>query len=673
MRKKKGSEREDDAVEHLKGQLYSRKEHFDALGDIRTPLPKSEAEAPVSWSVQSEAAAEEQPSAEAVAAGEGALSSLEAAHAAPPATPPMHTRKKHMSWPAKFLIGSALFFIVAAGAAAYMFFIGANLISPSNIDIQVVAPSLVDSGKEATLQIIVDNRNTAALTLADLVIDYPSGTRDPSNPTQTLSHVRQSVGTINPGQQLKNTVSAIFYGSEGAQETVNVTLEYSVVGSNAIFQKTGQVNFVIGSSPVSVSVNAPAGAISGQPFPIDVTVQSNTTDPLNNIVLQAQYPFGYEVASTTPNALAGGTFWQLGTLSPGASKVIHLMGTLTGVDGDQRVFRFLAGSNADTSNTTVEVPLLTVPQTVTVQNPFITGTIAVNGQSGKVISVSSGQPLQGTIAWKNNLSTTLSNVQLTLSLSGPILDTKSVNSPDGFYQSQNSTIVWSQEQNPQLAQVQPGQSGTLTFSFATLPPGSGGTLITNPLINLNLSVSGNAQDQNGTSQVVSSAASAQVSIASAISLSTQAQHFTGPFTNSGPMPPVAGKDTSYTIVWTVKNSSNTIGGTSVSAVLPAYVRYVAAQGQGLSYNDATRTVTWSLGDVQAGVGYSTAALQAAFQVVLDASVSQVGSSPALTGEAQLSGTDRFAQVGVSANAAAPTTNLAGEPGFVSGMDSVQAQ
>jgi len=96
-----------------------------------------------------------------------------------------------------------------------------------------VAPSLVDSGRQGAVQVIIANRNTSPLTLVDLLVDYPDGTRDPANPTATLSHIRDSIGTINSGQQIKQNADGIFYGAEGSAQKVTVTLEYSVSGSNA--------------------------------------------------------------------------------------------------------------------------------------------------------------------------------------------------------------------------------------------------------------------------------------------------------------------------------------------------------------------------------------------------------------------------------------------------------
>ena len=163
----------------------------------------------------------------------------------------------------------------------------------------------------------------------------------------------------------------------------------------------------------------------------------------------------------------------------------------------------------------------------------------------------------------------------------------------------------------------------------------------------------------------------QVTVASKVKLTAQALHFSGAFANTGPMPPVAEQKTSYTVLWTASNSSNTIGNASVAAVLPPNVTFIAAQnGSGITYNAGSRTVTWDLGDLKAGVGYSSTARTGAFQVALLPSAPQVGLSPALTGAATLTGQDRFAQVTVSATAEAPTTALQGDTGFQIGMGAV---
>lgn len=609
------------AVDGLKAKLYSRTAE-DTPKDVRAPLSHEESETPVAW---------EPPR--------------------PPEPRPTLSQqeKKGMPFSIKFFIGSIVFFVLALGAAAYMFFGGNNLISPRNIEIEVIAPSLIDGGKAATLQVIIKNRNTSPLLLADLVVDYPDGTRDATDPTKDLSYERQSLGTIGSGEQIKKTASAVFFGQEGSEQTVRVTLEYTVANSNAIFTKDADVSFVVGSSPVSISVAGPSDTIAGEPFDLTLTVQSNAQAPVENVVIEGQYPFGYILSGALPSPTTGNKLWRLGTMLPGTTKTITLRGSLEGEDGDDRVFRFLAGSDPDETNTRIPVPFLSVPVALTVNRPFLGGTLAVEGQSGKSISATAGKLLQGTISLQNNLSEAISDVEVTLEFEGPALDKSSVSPGSGFYQSNNSRVIWTKSQDPLLASIAPGGTGQLTFSFASLLPGSGGVVYTNPVIALTVRTKGTRQGSEGQPQITSTSVTS-VNFASAANLSVVT-------TRSGGLhPPRAESSSTYVLQWSVKNSSNALANASVSTVLPPYASFVAGQaGAGITYDSASRTVRWSIGDIKAGVGYSEAPLSTSFQVAIVPSETQVGSAPTLTGTALFQATDRFAQVQVSSSAAAPAT------------------
>jgi hypothetical protein len=184
-------------------------------------------------------------------------------------------------------------------------------------------------------------------------------------------------------------------------------------------------------------------------------------------------------------------------------------------------------------------------------------------------------------------------------------------------------------------------------------------------------VRGTRQGNTSVPENIASAASLNVQLSSAALVSSQTFHFSGPFTNIGPMPPRAEVATTYTIFWTVKNASNALANTIVSATLPPYVQFMSAVvGEGVTYDAASRTVRWPIGELKAGVGYTLSARQAAFQVTLVPSTSQVGQAPQLTGVPTLTGQDRFAQVNVTAQGSAATTKITGEAGVTAGMDIV---
>lgn len=634
---------EKEGVDGLKDKLYSRK-HQGPITDVRSPLSESEAEVPVAWK---DAPPPPPPNTSRRQMFEGGMDTAK--------------RKAGMSFATKFLLGSVAFFVVAAGAAAYFFLGGGNFVSPTNIDLQIIAPSLVDGGSQVDLQVIATNRNSTSLILSDLVVTYPQGSRDPKEPSRVLQADRQSVGTIAPGQSVKRTSSAVLYGEEGATQTVHVALEYSIEGSNAVFVREGDVSMTIGSSPVSVSVEAPESATAGQPFTVDVTLRSNSQQVVENVALEAQYPFGFTVQSAEPKADSGTALWHLGSLKPGESTVVKITGTIEGQDGDERVFRFLSGSEGDKTAAHIKVPFLNTPRTITVSRPFIAATLAVVGKTGSQVSVNPGQNIQGTVQWKNNLNDSVSNIEVELKIAGPILDPSSVQSPNGFYQSSDNTITWTSSQDPTLATVAPGAQGTLTFSFATLPPGTGGVVYTNPKVTLTLNVKG-TRGRDQSSESVSALTSTDVVVGSLLSLDAQSVHMQ----DGGPTPPRVGEQTAYGIQWVVKNSSNAIANATVSAVLPTYVAFKSGPTD-VTYDAASRTVRWDLGELKAGTGYASAARTALFEVVLNPSISQVGQTPNLTGAAVLQGQDRFAQIQVSSQAAPPTTQTAdGKNGLVQG-------
>ena len=145
-------------------------------------------------------------------------------------------------------------------------------------------------------------------------------------------------------------------------------------------------------------------------------------------------------------------------------------------------------------------------------------------------------------------------------------------------------------------------------------------------------------------------------------------HASGPFSNTGPIPPRANQATTYTILLSVQGGGNAVAGGVLSTVLPSYVTYTGlTTGTGtFSYDAGAHTVTWNTGDLAQGTS-----AQGAFQVSVTPSTSQKGSAPPLTSILSFSGYDRFAGVQVSATANPVTTDTPQDPGYVSSNANVQ--
>ncbi len=571
----------------------------------------------------------------------------------------------------KLFLGAVLFFVAAIGVAGYTFLRGGNTVSADKITMHILGPSLIDGGKEATFEITIENHNAATLTLADLVVDYPDGTRRVDNLSVSLPSERISFGTIRPGQSLKQTVRAALFGAEGSSTPIKATLEYHVEGSNAIFVKEAETAVIIGSSPVAVVVDGPDEIVSGQPLTFTLSVHSNAQVAVKDVTVEGQYPFGFSVSSASPETSGGDSLWRLGNLNPGEDKKITITGMLNGQDNEVRVFRFLVGSESDKTAAHISVPYLSVPHSLSIKRPFIGAELTLNGDGSKTVNITPGATVDGRITWTNNLDTDISDMEIDAKITGQVLDRASVIPSRGFYRSIDSVIVWSKDEDKSFASVAPGATGTLDFSF-TPKAQSAGSIVTNPQIDITVSVKAKRVSEGNVPQDITSAFSRSVRVGSALSLSAAAFHTTGPQKNAGSIPAKVNQETTYTIILTAKNPANTISDARAVMTLPAYMRYIGEvlpAGRDVTYDDKSRTILWDIGDVKAGAGYSSAATQVAFKVGLTPSISQVNTAPNLTGSITITGNDRFTGSVVQASVDAPTT-LLNESGFTSGMEKV---
>ena len=574
------------------------------------------------------------------------------------------------------LFGSIIFFLGSIAVAFFIFLRGGNIVSSQNISLEIVGPSLVDGGKEATFQILIRNDNPTPLELADLIIEYPEGTRSATNVEEPLLRVRESLGTIAQGVSVKRTTSAILFGEEGGTQNIRATLEYRVKGSNAIFVKEGAIEVKLGSAPVSLLVEGPDEAVSGKKVEFTVTVSSNATAAVNNVLLRAEYPFGFSGPAASPETVVSDNLWQLGDLKPRERITVRVIGVLDGQDGEERVFRFAVGSEESETEVELRVPYLTVTHAVILSRPFVSGTLSLNGDGARTIAVPSGQSLAGTITWQNNLDTEVFDLEIEAVLQGQAFDRKTVSAPRGFYRSVDSTIVWDKENDATLGQVLPGGSGSAEFTFTPRNTAENGGILKNPEIIIEVNISAKRVSEGQVPQTVDSVITRRITVASPIVLEARGLHFSGPFVNGGPMPPTADLETLYTIIWVAKNPSSTVAGARVVASLPPSVRYtgqVTPTSERLSYNSANNTLSWDLGELKAGTGFENAARQVSFQIGFTPSVSQINSAPQITGRAVLTGDDRFAQTRVDTETPALTTRLPGDPQFVSGMEVVKAK
>lgn len=573
-------------------------------------------------------------------------------------------KKPPMSPFKKFFIGAFAFFILAIAFSVYMFIRGGTSVSNDNIDITVIGNAFTKGGEELPLQIEINNRNNANLELADLTIEYPRGAGD--EVTDVIRLPRDVIGTIKSGEVITRNIKVTLFGDEKSSRNVKISLEYHPEGSNAIFTKVKEYSVTISSAPLSLIVDAPNTATSDQSISFKVTATLNTSLPEGNTMVQVSYPNNFVFDSAIPAPALGNSVWSLASLTQTNPVTITITGHLVGQDGDEQVFHVYAGTTSPTNQSVVDVVYTSLLKTMTIAKPFLEARILVNNQDLSSYTANGGETINGDIYWSNNLPTRITDAQIILNMSGNVFDKATASSLEGFYDSANSRIIWDKNTVPELASVEPGATGSVSFSFKSISLVGKGLQVKEPQIALDVSIKGRQPSEGSTFDEVNNFAKKIVKILSDFQIASSAA-----FT-SGSLPPKAETETKYTITWTLSNSVNNIAQAQARSVLPIYIKWVGAvsgNNENIAYNETTREVVWNIGSVRSNTGFDSNR-EVSFILSLTPSLSQVDSVPQLMKNIALTGTDTFTGTTIKSSRGPITTKLSNDPMFKSGNERV---
>ena len=508
------------------------------------------------------------------------------------------------------------------------------------------------------LQIEITNTNNASLELANLIIEYPRGAED--NTTDIVRLPRDTIGTIKPGESVIRNVKVKLLGEEKSIRNIKISLEYHPEGSNAIFTKDEIYPVTVSLAPLSLKIDAPTNTSSEQIISLKVTAVLNTSLPEENSMLQVTYPNNFVFDSAIPAPSLGNSFWDLSSITTENPITVEIKGRLNGQDGEEQVFHAYAGTTNKTDRSVINVIYSSILHKISITKPFLEAKILVNRQDKNEYTVSGGGTVEAEIVWANNLSTRITDGQIIVSLSGNAFDEKTVNANNGFYDSINDKIVWDKNSSSELSEINPGEKGSVLFSLKAIPIVGLLNPITNPQINIKVSIKGR-QPQFGTSYAdIDNFSEKIVKVLSDFQIATSATYL------SGSIPPKAETETNYTISWTLSNSANGINQAQARSSIPIYVKWVGLSGgetESVTYNDVTREVIWNIGSVSPNTGIDSNR-EASFVVSIKPSLSQVGSVPQLMKEIYLSGIDSFSNTSIKSTKSAITTSFVGGNGRV---------
>jgi hypothetical protein len=549
----------------------------------------------------------------------------------------------------KFFIGSILFFFVSVLFGLFMFFGESNTVSADNIDITILGNAFASGGEELPLQVQVTNRNNVALEATDLLIEYQKG----ASLGEEVFRNRIGIGDISAGEIIKELVNVTLFGQQGTTRDINITLEYRVPGSNAIFVKNKIYTVNISSAPVNLIVEGPENIGSNQNISFSIKSGLNTADAVKDMIVVAEYPRGFDFKSAEPEPTFGDNVWVLGDITPGTEKEIKVNGVLVAQSGEQRAFNVYIGQQKDVNEREMGIQFNSQSYVVNIQKPLLDTRILVNDNPNPEVTISASSNVVAEIEWENKTGKKLNDVEIVAEVVGPIVNYSSIRS-NGFYESATNKIIWNRQNLANFSEVRPGQKGVLSISFSTLPPTSGKEAY------INLSIKARNPDNLNEFLDVKNFDRKVLKIATRLQLAGSTFYYNGAFSNTGPLPPTPGQPTTYTVSWSLTNSLNDVSGAEVRGKLPIYVDYVGTfspSGENVTYNASTKEVVWNIGTVRKGTGEGSAPKELQFQVRLNPSSTQSGKVVNLVENITFKGLDVSTNSQITGNGSVITTSL----------------
>lgn len=572
-------------------------------------------------------------------------------------------RRRQIRWLAAAI---GLFVVFAAAVAATAAWRASRQVSDEDIVLEVRGVTDVTAGDEVSYVVEFRNDSRVAWQNVEVAVSVPAGFRlsesQPPLPetSEAVAERRElvyQVGTLAPDQTSQIALRGRLIGEEEAvavvQAEITLTPENFPSGR---FTKTAVATTRITAMPVDVSIDAPPAVGAGERLRAVIHVRNSGSEPLTGAVLRLAPDAGVELA-VEDEEFSDGFDVRAGEWK------LESIGALA--EATRTVVLFVQGEPGEKRHLTVQVGVqdeeeVFVQREVTHVLSVSASELAVeqlyNGSNEPFVVFPEGK-VEGRIRYANTGTAGLRNVIVAVQFEGAGLDARELELRQGAYDPTASRITWTSASVPQLALLQPGESGTLDFSFAILPSADFPRTETNfALVSMATIDSEDLPTPPGQEKKVISDRMV-MSVGTHLTLDAVAFYDDGRLgiTSTGPLPPRANQTTTYTVRLRLGSTLNDVGEARVVATLPDGVGYtgktVVSQGT-VQFDDRSRQVTWTIPLLAGGAGRVRPAEELHFQVSITPGANLIDTVVPLLQRLEGQGQDQFIEQLV--NIAVPT-------------------
>lgn len=548
--------------------------------------------------------------------------------------------------------------------------------SEDKVKVSVFGPEKVQSGESVTFEITFENLNRTALKDAVLYLNYsenfkPSGNLQFESEGSTAS--KYQIGSVAKKSNGKISFQGRFYGPKDFLAYMSARLEYRSSNFNSVFKAENRASVFISSTPLLIEVSGPLNVPSGGGISYVVSLQNGGQEEFKDLKVKAEYPTGFSFSGSEPLPAMENNVWYVGSLSAGQKSEVRISGTLEGMVQEIKTARIYVGEFGNDGDF---ISYGEAESQAKIVGSVIALTQTVNDKKDE-LAVNAGDILIFKIHYKNTGQVGLRDVILTEEIKSSVLDYSKLDMREkkGSLDSEKGIITWRSSGVPELALLDPGEEGEISFSIPVkdVIPVSG-TQDKNFLLKAVAKMdSPDVPTPEGTNKIIPSN-TLNVKLNSKLVIAEEGYYNDSEISNSGPLPLKVGQETTFAMHLKVSNVSNDVTDAKVVVTIAPGVKWknnFLPKNADISFNERANELVWDIGTMPAGMGIVTSPKDLIFQIGIVPSQNQIGNYAALIDKTVFSVKDVFTGQELKAELGGKTTDLREDIGVGEGGKVVQ--
>ena len=492
------------------------------------------------------------------------------------------------------------------------------------LKLEILGPAEADLGQEVEYIVKYKNNGNFRLENPQLVFEPPSlSMKDGEIFRNQVLGVETLGEAIYPGEEKNISFKVRLLGKEGESKLVKATLSYQPKDLKAKYESSTTFTTTIKSAPLTFEFDLPTKINSGEDFRFRLNYFSNLDYSLSGIRIQLDYPSDFEFIESVPKSLEK-TDWDIPVLNKGQGGRVEVAGRVSADAGEVKIFRAKMGIWKDGEF----ILLKEAEKGLEVVNPTIYLRQEIN--KNPQYSAVPGEWLHYEIYFKNIGDDSLNNLFMVTKLTGDAFDLQTIKSDVGNCQPGDNSVIFDWRKISKLQYLAPTDEGMVDF-WIKVKDDLGSAK--NPSLRNKVFISQIEQEF-------------VTKVSSKMELVQKGYYQDEVFGNSGPVPPVVGEPTTYTVMWYVKNYYSDVRDVKVKAVLPEGVELTGKifpedASSKFAFDSQSREIVWQVGDIVKGEGVLASGRNIAFQVSFTPAESQRGKTPNLINEVVITGEDSW--------------------------------